>query len=85
MDEKVRNSWLKEKGMVVSKVTPNKSIRAAWNDKKTRLEVNFYAKGSSKSQVVVQHAKLGDMSQAEKMKKYWKEKLEKLNAALEKS
>ena len=85
MDEKVRNLWLKEKGMTVSKATPNKSIRAAWNDKKTRLEVNFYAKGSSKSQVVVQHAKLGNMSQAEKMKKYWKEKLEKLNAALEKS
>jgi len=85
MDEKVRNSWLKEKGMVVRKATPNKSIRAAWNDKKTRLEVNFYAKGSSKSQVVVQHAKLGNMSQAEKMKKYWKEKLEKLDAALEKS
>ena len=82
MDEKVRNQWLKEKGMVVSKATPHKSIRAAWNDNKTRLDINFYDKGSSKSQVVVQHARLANITEAEKMKKYWKEKLEKLNGVL---
>lgn len=82
MDEKVRHSWLREKGILVSKARPNKSIRAAWNDKKTRLEVNFYYKGTAKSQVVVQHAKLANMTEAEKMKKYWREKLEKLNGVL---
>jgi hypothetical protein len=82
MDEKVRYSWLKEKRMTISKATPHKSIRAAWNDEKTRLEINFYDKGHNKTQVVVQHCKLGKMSDAEKMKKYWKEKLEKLNGML---
>jgi len=81
-DEKIRKQWLNEKGVEISTATPNKSIRAAWNDKKTRLDVNFYDKGDCKAQIVVQHTKLANMTEAEKMKKYWKGKLEKLNGVL---
>lgn len=81
-DEKVRSHWLNEKGWTVRKATANKSLRVSWVDNQTSLEVNFYPKGDSKAQVVVQHSKLANMSQAEKMKKYWKEKLEKLNEVL---
>ncbi len=83
-NEKTRSSWLKEKGLTVRKATLNKSMRATWVDNKTSLEVNFYPKGDSKAQVVVQHSKLADRTEAEKMKKYWREKLEKLNGVLEK-
>ena len=81
-DEKIRSDWLKEKDITIRKVTANKLMRVTWIDNKTSLEVNFYAKGDSKSQVVVQHTKLANMNEAEKMKKYWKEKLEKLSGVL---
>ena len=82
MDEKVRGSWLKEKGLTVRKSITNKSMRVTWGDNKTSLEVYFCPKGDSKAQVVVQHTKLANLTEAEKMKKYWKEKLEKLNGVL---
>ena len=81
-DEKIRSGWLKEKGVTIRKATANKSMRVSWIDNKTSLDVNFYPKGNSKAQVVVQHAKLANMNDAEKMKKYWKEKLESLNEVL---
>ena len=81
-DERIRSGWLKEEGIAIRKATPNKSMRVTWIDNKTNLEVNFYDKGDSKAQIVVQHTKLANMSEAEKMKKYWKEKLEKLNGVL---
>ncbi len=81
-DEKLRNQWLKEKELTIRKATANKSMRVSRVDNKTSLEVNFYAKGDSKAQVVVQHSKLANMTEAEKMKKYWREKLEKLNGML---
>ena len=81
-DEKVRTRWLKEKDITIRKANANKSLRVSWLDNKTSLEVNFYDKGDSKAQVVVQHSKLANMNEAEKMKKYWKEKLEKLSGVL---
>ncbi len=82
-DAKQRDKWLKVKEIEIRKATANKSMRITWSDKKTSLEVNFYNKGKSKAQVVVQHSKLKDAKAAEEMKGYWGKKLDGLKAYLE--
>lgn len=82
-----RAKWLKasaNRDIQVRQATANKSMRINWGDKKTSLEVNFYEKGKGKAQVVVQHSKLKDSKQAEKMKGYWGKKLDGLKMYLEK-
>lgn len=80
--EEARNAWLRENGLVVRKATPNKSMRVTWIDQKSSLEVNFYEKGASKSQVVVQHSKLPNSRTAVKMKTYWTMALGRLRHSL---
>jgi len=82
-DEKIRKEWLREKGASITKATENRSVRILWSDKGTRLSVDFYSKGDSKSQVVVQHLKLPNSEKAAEMKEYWSQALEKLKSALE--
>ncbi|MGI8838174.1 MAG: SRPBCC domain-containing protein [Pyrinomonadaceae bacterium] len=79
-----RSAWLAEDGLDVRTATPDKSMRVTWNDKKTRLEINFYQKGADKSQVVVQHSKLPDAKSSARMKTYWGKALDRLRASLEK-
>jgi uncharacterized protein YndB with AHSA1/START domain len=83
-DARQRDKWLKVKGIQIRKSTPNKSMRITWSDKKTSLEVNFYNKGKSKAQVVVQHSKFRNAKAVEKMREYWAKKLDSLKAYLEK-
>ena len=82
-DDALRNEWLKEKGASITKATENKSVRILWSDNETRLSVDFYSKGDTKSQVVVQHLKLPSSEKATEMKEYWNSVLEKLKAILE--
>lgn len=79
----LRGRWLEETALVVRKATPRKSMRITWADGKTSVDVNFYAKGSHKSQVAVQHGKLANAKEAERKKAYWAEKLERLKGILE--
>ncbi len=81
-DGRLRRRWLTEDDVIVRKSTPKKSMRFTWVDKRTALNVNFYAKGKSKSQVVVQHCMLADLKEADKRKAYWKQMLERLNSVL---
>ncbi len=82
--EKSRGSWLSEDGLAVRKATTDKSMRVTWKDGKSSLEINFYDKGKSKSQVVVQHSKLSDAKAAAKMKTYWGTALDRLRDKLTK-
>jgi uncharacterized protein YndB with AHSA1/START domain len=81
-DEKSRRRWLAEDGLVVRKATTNKSIRVTWKDGKTSLEIDFYGKNDSNSQIVVQHSKLADAKAAAKMKTYWAKTLDRLRETL---
>ena len=81
-EEKKRETWLGKKKITIRKATKDKSIRITWSDGKTNLDVNFYEKGNNKSQIAIQHSKLTDLKEAEKMKTYWKEKLENLKQLL---
>ncbi len=81
-DDKLRNKWLKENGLTIRKITPDKSMRITWVDQKTSLELNFYPKGLTKSQVVVLHSKLPNAKAAAKMKTYWSKNLDRLKEYL---
>jgi len=77
-DIKKRAQWLPRNSIVIRTATPTKSMRIGWSDKKTIVAVNFYEKGSGKSQVVVQHDKLPDATHAKQMKEYWGKRLDLL-------
>ena len=77
-DDKLRIRWLDMNDIKIRKARQDKSITATWIDGKTTLEVNFYKKGNSKSQVVVQHSKIVIIEEAVRMKLYWKKRLERL-------
>ena len=79
-DEKLRSKWLKDE-FTIRKATKDKSIQITWSDS-TSIEVNFYEKGESKSQVAVQHSKLADAKQVERVRSYWKAALERLKGTL---
>ncbi|UCC79226.1 MAG: DUF4287 domain-containing protein [Candidatus Zixiibacteriota bacterium] len=81
-DKAARDKWLGE-SITIRKATPAKSMRITWPDK-THVDVNFYDKGENKCQVSVQHTRLSNATQAEKMKKYWSGKLENFKDFLEK-
>ena len=83
IEEKLQNKWLKEK-MIIRKATKNKSARITWNDSETSLSVDFYPKGGTRSQVVVQHLKISDAKKAATLKIFWAEKLDALKTFLEK-
>ena len=80
-----RVSWLNDPGIIITKSTKNKSIRGKWIDKKTIVEFQFYQKEFSKTQLVVQHSKIGSAAGAANMKLYWGKNLRSLKKYLEKS
>jgi hypothetical protein len=82
-DEKLRRRWLPGAKMEITTATPNKSLRAKWDDGKSRLSVNFYTKGSDKSQAAVDHMKLTSSTESAKMKSYWFDALDRLQKILE--
>jgi uncharacterized protein YndB with AHSA1/START domain len=82
-DEKTRSLWLRERSILIRKATAPKSMRVTWSDRKTNVDVYFYSKGNSRSQVVVQHGKLSDAKAVEKMKAHWSKALNRLKEVLE--
>ncbi len=82
-DPQQRAGWLPDQPIHIRKATPEKSMRITWSDRETGLNVYFYSKGLTKSQVVVQHVKLTDPAQAEEKKAFWGQALKRLQAVLE--
>jgi uncharacterized protein YndB with AHSA1/START domain len=80
---KTRRRWLADPDFHVRTATAYKSMRIDWVDGASRVEVYFASKDKAKSHVSVQHRKLDDAEQAETMKAYWAEQLDKLKALLE--
>jgi len=84
-DAKQRNRWLGDLDgeLVIRKATKPKSLRVTWCDGRTNVDVNLFPKGETKSYVSLQHTKLRDGAEVEKMKRYWGATLEKMKASLE--
>ncbi|HEX2091432.1 MAG TPA: DUF1801 domain-containing protein [Longimicrobiaceae bacterium] len=81
-DESLRDRWLGAGKLTVRGATPGKSLRARWEDD-TPLDVRFTARGEGKSDVNVDHRKIGSPEAAEHLKAVWKESLERLKQVLE--
>ena len=79
-----RRKWLPE-AIEITKETANKSVRAIWDNGKTRLSIDFYPKSDVKAQIVVQHLKIEDGAAAAKLKEMWAERLATLKSQLEKN
>ena len=77
-NEKLRERWLPGAEIEITTATPGKSVRAKWNGGRSRLSVNFYAKGAAKTQVAVDHMKLSSSKECAKMKGFWFEALNRL-------
>src|SRR5271156_1115443 len=84
-NEKLRRRWLPGAKIEITTATPNKSLRAKWDDGKSRLSVNFYPKGADKSQATVDHMKLSNSKECARMKTYWFEALNRLESQLKPS
>jgi hypothetical protein len=82
-DEKLRRKWLPGAKMEITTATTNKSLRAKWAEGKSRLSVNFYPKGPAKCQAAVDHMKLESSAECARMKSYWFEALNRLEAELQ--
>jgi hypothetical protein len=78
---RTRERWLPGVTFQVRTAIEEKSLRVTWEDG-TSVELYFAAKGPEKSQVAIQHRKLGTKAQAEKAKSYWGDRLEELAKVL---
>ena len=80
-DPNVRKRWLDGTKVTVRTATAPKSMRLGRPDG-TIVAVGFGTKGKGKSMVAVAHMKLPDRATADRMKKYWSERLDALGYVL---
>jgi hypothetical protein len=83
VDESQRRSWLPDGELRERTATRPKSARFDWGDGTSRVMVVFDAKGDEKSTVALQHVRLSDSDEAERMKAYWRERVSALKEELE--
>lgn len=77
-DPRQRLRWLPEGPLTVRKATPHKSVRITWVDGASSVELTMVARSEEKSQLTIQHSKLPDARQAERMKGFWEHRLASL-------
>ncbi|HZW08445.1 MAG TPA: hypothetical protein VFF69_00940 [Phycisphaerales bacterium] len=91
-DAKPRRQWLPGIQLEVRRATKPKSLRITfvsgaglegYDEKPSNVDVNLYAKGDDKCMVQVQHDKLANAADGERMKAFWGEALGRLKARLE--
>jgi uncharacterized protein YndB with AHSA1/START domain len=83
VDESVRRQWLPGGRLRERTATRPRSARFDWGAGETRVNVTFEAKGGAKSTTALEHARLADAADAERMKAHWRERLDALKAQLE--
>jgi hypothetical protein len=60
-----------------------RSARFDWGDGPSRVHVTLIAKGDTKSTAALEHSRLADAAEAERMKPFWRERLLALKESLE--
>jgi hypothetical protein len=81
-DGRFRRRWLSDPTVKVRTASAPKSMRLQFPDG-TIAAIGFWPKGERKSSVSVQHTKLSGQESVERMKRYWKERLDALSALLD--
>ena len=79
-----RSAWLGQNELKIRKLTSGKSVRADWKDNES-VSVNFYEKGSGKSQVTIEHSRIVNAEEAQERKAYWGAALDRLKEYLTRS
>ncbi|MGE5636851.1 MAG: hypothetical protein ACM3UV_07930 [Nocardioidaceae bacterium] len=83
VDESLRAGWLPDAPLRERTATKPRSARFDWAGGETRVIVGFEAKGEAKSTAALEHARLGDAAEAERMKAFWRDRLSALKSQLE--
>jgi uncharacterized protein YndB with AHSA1/START domain len=83
VDESLRERWLPDGHLRERSATRPRSARFDWGEGATRVVVGFTAKGDAKSVVNLEHTRLPDAAEAERMKAFWRERIGALNEVLE--
>jgi hypothetical protein len=82
-EKRKRSRWLADPDFTIRKATADRSLRITWVDGDSSVDVMFLPKGDDKSQVAVDHGKLASAADAERVKGYWTEQLDRLKVMLE--
>ena len=83
VDESLRERWLPDGVLRERTATKPKSARFDWGDSGTRVNVTFSAKGEAKSTAALQHERLADAEEADRMKTLWRDRVATLKEVLE--
>jgi hypothetical protein len=83
VDESLRERWLPHAELRERTATKPKSARFDWADGVTRVIVAFIARGEAKSTVALEHARLPDAEEAERMRAFWLDRVGALKNVLE--
>jgi uncharacterized protein YndB with AHSA1/START domain len=82
VDESLRSRWLSDDRLKERTANSPKSARFDWGEGETRVHVTFSAKGEDRSRAALQHIRLGDADEAERMKAFWRSELATLESRL---
>jgi hypothetical protein len=83
VDQSLRERWLPEGELSERTAARPRSARFDWGDGETRVNVTFVAKGEAKSTAALQHVRLADAEEAERMKSFWRDRVATLKEVLE--
>jgi len=83
VDESLRRRWLPDGELRERTASKPKSARFDWGDGATRVHVTFVAKGDAKSTAALQHVRLADAGEAERMKAFWRERVAAMKELVE--
>jgi uncharacterized protein YndB with AHSA1/START domain len=84
VDESLRARWLPKEDRLRERTARRpRSARFDWGDGGTRVNVTFTAKGEAKSTAALEHARLADAEEAERMKAFWRDRIAALKELLE--
>ena len=83
VDESLRGRWLPDAELRERTATKPKSARFDWGDGTTRVIVGFEPRGEGKSTAALEHERLADAEEAERMKAFWRERVTTLKEVLE--
>jgi uncharacterized protein YndB with AHSA1/START domain len=83
VEESLRARWLPGGRLHERTATRPRSARFDWGEGETRVHVTFDDRGDGRSTAAVEHSRLPDAEEAERMKAFWRERLAALKSQLE--
>ena len=82
-DQAARREWLPGHDLRERTATRPRSARYDWGENGSRVHIGFAAKDERRSTVTIEHRRLADAAEAERMKAFWRERVAALKEVLE--